>query len=44
VYYGRERYWQYNWRGVFTLAWAGVDLAVDGPRPSVRYRLTLEER
>ncbi len=41
IYWGRERYSQRNWRGTFDLAWSGLDLEVAGPRPSVRYRLTL---
>jgi hypothetical protein len=44
VYFGRERYNQYNWRGIYYLAWAGVDLALDAPLSSYRYRITLEAR
>jgi hypothetical protein len=42
VYYGRERYNQYNWRGIYYLSWAGVDLALDAPQSAYRYRITLE--
>jgi hypothetical protein len=42
VYYGRERYNQYNWRGIFYLAWSGVDLEVSPPQARYRYRITLE--
>jgi hypothetical protein len=42
VYYGRERYNQYNWRGIYYLAWAGVDLALDAPQSNYGYRITLE--
>jgi hypothetical protein len=44
VYYGRERYEQYNWRGIYYLSWAGVDIALDAPRDVYRYRVTLEEQ
>jgi len=40
--YGRERYLQWNWRGIYTLSWAGVDIAVDGPVERYRYRITLQ--
>jgi hypothetical protein len=42
VHYGRERYWQRNWRGLYYLSWAGVDLQIDAPREVHRYRITLE--
>ncbi|MBN1402396.1 MAG: hypothetical protein JXA74_16260 [Anaerolineae bacterium] len=42
LYAGRERYWQYNWRGVFYLSWAGIDIEVAGPRDSYAYRVLLE--
>jgi hypothetical protein len=42
VYYGRERYNQYNWRGIYYLAWSGVDIEIGGSRPSYRYRIVLE--
>ena len=44
VYYGRERYRQYNWRGTYLLSWAGVDLALDAPLSTYGYRITLEAR
>lgn len=44
VYFGRERYNQYNWRGIYYLAWAGVDLALDAPQSTYRYRIRLEAR
>ena len=44
VYYGRERYNQYNWRGIFYLSWAGIDIELAAPQPIYRYRITLEER
>jgi hypothetical protein len=44
VHYGRERYKQYNWRGAYSLSWAGVDLALEGPQSSYGYRITLEAR
>jgi hypothetical protein len=42
VHYGRERYWQRNWRGLYYLSWAGIDLQVEAPREIYRYRITLE--
>lgn len=44
VYYGRERYVQYNWRGIYYLSWSGIDLQVEGPRDTYRYRILLEAR
>ncbi|MBN1936743.1 MAG: hypothetical protein JW934_18930 [Anaerolineae bacterium] len=41
LYYGRERYNQYNWRGLYYLAWSGMDLEID-PTPTYRYRILLE--
>ncbi len=42
VYYGRERYEQYNWRGIYYLSWAGVDIELTAPRDVYHYRVTLE--
>lgn len=42
--YGRERYTQRVWRGLYVLSWSGVDLELDGPRERFRYRITLEAR
>jgi hypothetical protein len=42
VYYGRERYNQYNWRGTYYLSWSGVDIEIEGPRLQYAYRITLE--
>jgi hypothetical protein len=44
IYFGRERYFQYNWRGIYYLSWAGVDVVVDGPRDSLGYRVVLLAR
>ena len=44
LYHGRERYLQYNWRGVFYLSWSGVDIEIEAPRTSYRYEITLESR
>ena len=41
IYYGRERYLQYNWRGTYYLSWSGIDIELEGPRESYRYRITL---
>jgi hypothetical protein len=42
VYYGRERYNQYNWRGIFYLSWSGVDIEIGSPQSLYRYRITME--
>jgi hypothetical protein len=42
VHYGRERYVQYNWRGIFYLSWAGIEIEIAAPRPNYRYRVVLE--
>jgi hypothetical protein len=44
VYYGRERYWQYNWRGRYYLSWAGIDVQIEAPSDIYRYRITLEAK
>ena len=44
MYYGRERYKQYNWRGTYQLSWSGVDLALDAPQLTYAYRIRLEVR
>jgi hypothetical protein len=44
IYYGRERYKQYNWRGTYHLSWAGIDLEVEAPQPAYGYRISLEAR
>jgi hypothetical protein len=42
VYYGRERYNQYNWRGIYYLSWSGIDIEVSSPQAVYRYRVLLE--
>lgn len=42
VLYGRERYVQFYWVGLYTLSWAGVDLHLAAPADRVRYRITVE--
>jgi hypothetical protein len=42
LYYGRERYLQYNWRGIYYLSWSGVDIQVEGPRDTYQYTIQLE--
>jgi hypothetical protein len=44
IFYGRERYNQYNWRGVYYLSWSGIDIRVDGPRQRYHYRILLNSR
>jgi hypothetical protein len=40
-YYGRERYNQYYWIGVYVLSWAGIDLQVDAPARELAYRIQI---
>lgn len=42
AYVGRERYLQYNWRGVFYLAWSGIDLTIPRLRASFDFTVALE--
>jgi hypothetical protein len=41
-YYGRERYNQYYWVGVYQLSWAGIDLEWEAPLDRLAYRITVE--
>jgi hypothetical protein len=41
-YYGRERYNQTYWVGVYVLSWAGIDLEVEAPASNFKYRIVLE--
>lgn len=41
LYYGRERARQYNWRGIWSLSWSGVDLELPIPQSEYEYRITL---
>ncbi len=41
LYRGRERYMQRNWRGLYYLSWSGIDVEIEGPRPTFHYRLVL---
>jgi hypothetical protein len=41
-YYGRERYNQFYWIGVYVLSWAGIDLEVEAPASHFTYRIVLE--
>ncbi len=43
-YFGRELYHQYYWIGGYALAWAGIDLEVNGPVESFAYTVRLERR
>jgi hypothetical protein len=36
---GRERYNQYNWLGIYTLSWSGIDLEVAAPQAIFTYTL-----
>jgi hypothetical protein len=41
-YYGRERYKQYYWLGVYSLSWAGIDLELASPIAEFTYQIRLE--
>jgi hypothetical protein len=41
-YYGRERYNQYYWVGIYSLSWAGVDVELDWPANRFTYRVVVE--
>jgi hypothetical protein len=41
-YYGRERYNQYYWVGIYVLSWAGIDLEVEAPASHFKYRIVLD--
>jgi len=41
-YYGRERYNQYYWVGVYQLSWAGIDLEWVAPPDRLAYRIAVE--
>lgn len=43
-YYGRERYYQFYWIGVYALSWAGIDLEIEAPTPRLTYRIVLERQ
>ena len=42
-YYGRERYNQYYWVGVYALSWAGIDLELEPPLTRFQYRIVVEK-
>jgi hypothetical protein len=41
-YYGRERYNQYYWVGVYALSWAGIDLQLEPPMDQFEYQIRVE--
>jgi hypothetical protein len=41
-YYGRERYRQYYWVGVYALSWAGIDLELEPPLTRFQYDIAVE--
>lgn len=41
-YYGRERYNQYYWVGIYTLSWAGIDLELEPVASPFQYRIGVE--
>ena len=43
-YYGRERYNQYYWIGMYVLSWAGIDLELAPPENLFEYRIRVERR
>jgi hypothetical protein len=42
-YYGRERYNQYYWLGVYALSWAGIDLELAAPLGHYEYDIYIEK-
>lgn len=41
-HYGRERYNQYYWVGIYVLSWAGIDLELAAPLARFHYRVVVE--
>jgi hypothetical protein len=41
-YFGRERYNQYYWAGVYALSWAGIDLELAPQDSRFEYRISVE--
>jgi hypothetical protein len=41
-YYGRERYNQYYWLGIYSLSWAGIDLELAAPAAEFTYQIQLD--
>jgi len=41
LYYGREHRRLYNWRGVSSLSWSGIDLELQASESTYEYRITL---
>jgi hypothetical protein len=41
---GRERYNQYNWLGIYTLSWSGIDLQVEAPADTYTYTIRVERQ
>jgi hypothetical protein len=39
---GRERYNQYNWLGLYTLSWSGIDLEIEAPQDTFTYAIRVE--
>jgi len=42
IFYGRERYYQHNWRGLYSLSWSGVDIELDAPMSDFHYQISLK--
>lgn len=42
-YYGRERYNQFYWVGMYALSWAGIDLELKAPLESFEYWVDVQE-
>jgi hypothetical protein len=41
---GRERYNQYNWLGIYTLSWSGIDIQVEAPVEAYAYTIRVEHQ
>jgi hypothetical protein len=41
---GRERYKQYNWLGIYSLSWSGIDIQVEAPLETYAYAIRVDRR
>jgi hypothetical protein len=41
-FYGRERYNQYYWVGVYSLSWAGIDIELSAPASQLEYSISVQ--
>jgi hypothetical protein len=43
-FYGRERYNQYYWVGVYSLSWAGIDIEMSAPASRLEYSISMQRQ